>query len=150
MKTCTDCGELKEFSDFDKNHRYLDGYKNQCKKCMRVKALNRMRTKKGVCMGIYDNQKQTSKKRGHKPPEYTKNEFIAFMLDKKEFHRIYDIWVKNGYKREDIPSCDRLDDFKGYTFDNIRVVSWGENLQHQSDDMKNAKGKCGMICKPIS
>jgi hypothetical protein len=35
MKTCTKCGILKNFSEFHKYGKSLDGYKHHCKNCVR-------------------------------------------------------------------------------------------------------------------
>lgn len=38
MKKCKVCGESKLISDFSKDSRIKDGYKNQCKVCVHNKA----------------------------------------------------------------------------------------------------------------
>ena len=48
-----------------------------------------------------------------------------------------------------VPSIDRLDDFKGYSFSNIRLTTWKENREHQYKDIKNGVGTSGARCKTI-
>ncbi len=51
-----------------------------CKKCHNTRTLEFKRTKSGVVGDIYNTQKSSSKKRGHTPPEYTKQELKVFMF----------------------------------------------------------------------
>ena len=41
MKTCTKCGEAKEFSEFYKEERKKDGYLNCCKQCIKQQRQKR-------------------------------------------------------------------------------------------------------------
>lgn len=47
------------------------------------------------------------------------------------------------------PSVDRLDDFKGYSFNNMRLITWRENRQHQVNDIMNGTGTSGVRCCSI-
>ena len=40
MKTCTKCGETKEFSEFHKSIARKDGYVSQCKQCSKDRKKN--------------------------------------------------------------------------------------------------------------
>ena len=40
MKTCTKCGETKEFSEFSKNKSRNDGYNNHCKQCIKKHTID--------------------------------------------------------------------------------------------------------------
>jgi hypothetical protein len=43
-------------------------------------------------------------------------------------------WVESGYNTKFVPSIDRLDDYKPYTFDNIQLTTWVYNdNKHKSD-----------------
>ena len=44
-------------------------------------------------------------------------------------------WVNSGYKRDMKPSIDRLDNSRGYSFDNIRLVTFRENYMTYHDDV---------------
>lgn len=96
-----------------------------------------MRTPKGKAIQIYAAQKTISKKRKHQPPQYSRDEFVAWMLSNEDYLRLHKYWVESGYKKRLAPSCDRLDDYYGYSFSNIRVVTWRENNRKSHLDMKN-------------
>ena len=96
------------------------------------------RTKTGLINKIYCKQKESSKIRGHKPPEYDIKVFkIWFNANDLELG-IYDAWVESGYSKWLIPSVDRIDNKKGYTFDNIQLMTWGENFNKQSATSKKS------------
>jgi hypothetical protein len=46
---------------------------------------------------------------------------------KNNFYELYNNWIDSGYKKSDKPSVDRIDDYKGYSFDNIQLMTWKEN-----------------------
>jgi len=98
-----------------------------------------IRTEKGLLGSIYQNQKGKSKRRGHNPPEYSLEEFREWACNKEDFITIYDKWVESFYMKPLRPSADRIDDNKGYSLDNIKIVTWQEN-----DEKERAKKR-----KPI-
>jgi hypothetical protein len=57
-------------------------------------------------------------------------------MAQNRFHELYDIWASNGYDRTLAPSVDRVDDSKGYTYGNIRLVTWAENDAQAHKDCK--------------
>ena len=85
------------------------------------------RTKKGLITRILKNQKTLSKKRGLPPPLYTKDQLSVFLLNSKIFNELFYIWEINNYSKLLVPSLDRLDDYRGYSFDNIQILTWQEN-----------------------
>lgn len=89
------------------------------------------RSGKGLTSRIYNNQKLSCKKRNHEPPNYSLEEFREWFFDQENFNKIYDSWVISGFSKELVPSVDRLDDSKSYSFDNIRLVTWKENYNKQ-------------------
>lgn len=62
---------------------------------------------------------------------------------------LYTEWVASGNVTELKPSVDRLDDYRGYSFDNIRLVTWKDNRQHQAEDMLKGVGTSGKRCTGI-
>lgn len=50
--------------------------------------------------------------------------------------RLYNEWVKSGFIKEKIPTIDRIDARKGYTLDNIHVLTWAENRYKQRFELK--------------
>lgn len=35
-KKCKVCGEVKDLSEFNRNHKYLDGHLHMCKECRKI------------------------------------------------------------------------------------------------------------------
>lgn len=127
MKKCVKCEEVKPFKEFRKHKTTKDGRDSYCRVCGLENSKNHTRSLNGRIMQMYRTQKQSSKDRHHKKPSYSRDEFIDWMLNNKDYLRLHDEWVKSGYKKSLAPSVDRLDDYKGYGFDNIQVITWGEN-----------------------
>ena len=135
-KKCNRCKLKKAQSEFGKNKNHKDGLRYYCKSCDKIVFSNYRKTEKGVINKIFGHQKENSKKRGHKPPNYTKQE-LTIWLYKNRFKELFDNWVKSGYKKDLKPSCDRLNDTKGYGFDNIQLGVWSENnLKNYKDTIK--------------
>lgn len=97
------------------------------------------RSPKGHVSKIFNNQKTTSAKRGHPAPPYTRDELLDWVLNQPNFEKLYSDWVASGYDRNKAPSVDRLDDYKPYSFDNIRLVSWGENARKAFKDCREGR-----------
>ena len=133
-KNCTSCKELKPLFEFYDDSRTRDGKASHCKSCYCNAAKSYKRSKEGLITQIYSIQKVSSKRRGHIMPLYTKNEFRNWMLNQKNFNDLYSAWIKSGHESMLRPSCDRLDDYKPYSLDNIRLVTWGENKAKGSLD----------------
>ena len=104
---------------------------------MSKKDKERRRTKKGLISVIYSHQKSTSKRRGHQPPTYTKEELKSWLYSQKLFHKLYDNWKRLDYQKMYIPSIDRKDDYIGYTIDNIQLMDWDKNLSKYHKDVKS-------------
>ena len=139
MKKCNKCGEVKPLEDFykDKRYKYITKHYCKCKKCCVDYSENHRRSVKGKALEIFSGQGKSSKQRGYNPPTYSRDEFIDWMLNNQDYIRLHDEWVKSGYNKNLTPSVDRLDDYKRYSFDNIRVVTWEENLRKVSLDKLN-------------
>jgi len=137
MKKCKTCKEIKFLSEFHKNKYYKDGLNYFCKECSRERTKKYKKTKEGLVSSIYGSQRQKSKLRGHKPPNYTNLELRDWMFSQTNFKELYDNYINNDYDVSLKPSCDRIDDYKGYSFDNIRLVTWGENQKRYYNDVKN-------------
>ena len=99
----------------------------------------------GVITSIYHGQKLSSRKRGHPSPDYTKDELKDWLYRQKApgFRGLYNTWVSSGHLKEFKPSCDRLDESKGYDLNNIRLVTWAENAKAYKDSkVLSGKGDC--------
>lgn len=105
------------------------------------------RTIIGLCYRLFYHQVQNSKTRGHTPPPYTKEELYTWITTQPNFDTLYEAWVDSNYTSDFKPSCDRLDNSKGYTFDNIELVSWKINNARARADIIN--GTIGSCQKPV-
>ncbi len=120
LKSCNTCKDLKPLSEFYKSKANKYGIDNSCKSCKKSYALNYGRTEIGVIIGIYSRQKINSRKRNHPLPSYSKSELKEWMYN-EGFKLLYDNWLASDFSKWLKPSCDRLDDYKGYSFDNMRL-----------------------------
>lgn len=68
-----------------------------------------------------------SKKRGHKPPGFNEEEFREWITSQERWDCIVQNWMMSDFNTYLAPSVDRLDESRGYFFDNIRLVTWIEN-----------------------
>ena len=116
MKTCINCNETKSLSEFNQKQ-------GKCKECQKIYK----RSIPLLISNIYTHQKEASKKRCHNPPIYSKGQLMVWVLSQPNFLLLYSNWVKSDYKKHLIPSVDRLNDFKGYSFDNIQLITFREN-----------------------
>lgn len=133
-KICTKCGESKLESEFGVNSARINGLSNFCKKCTNTNRINYRRTKSGLIVKMYSAQLGSCRKRKHDPPSYSISEFKEWILGNKKFHKIYDEWVVSGYLKELIPSVDRSDNYLSYSFDNIKIGTWRQNIESAAVD----------------
>ena len=138
MKKCKRCLKTKPHNEFTKSPSNRDGYMSQCKPCK--VELNREygRTPKGRMSYSWSTQVNSSKARGHQPPAYTRRELYEWALGQGLLDLV-EMWKLSGYQKDLTPSVDRLDDSKGYTFDNIRLVTWRENNEKMYTTRKSGE-----------
>ena len=137
MKTCSICNNKKPLSEFHIRRRSHDGLTPHCKECHKIIGRKARRTKHGLIVKIYSHQSDKSKLREHPAPDYTRIELRGYLYSQPRFHMLFDLWKLSGYNRKLTPSLDRLDDYKPYTFSNIRLVTWDENNKKAYSDRKN-------------
>jgi len=124
FKYCPHCYSNFNISFFAKNITTPDGLQCWCKQCMTDDS----RTLSGVVRKIYSKQRESSRKRGHSMPSYSLNELRAWCLSKPDFIKLHSLWVESNFERELAPSVDRVNDDIGYSFYNIQVMSWRDNM----------------------
>ena len=127
IKECKKCLHFKSRDKFAKDKNRKDGLFCYCKKCSLVLAKSYSRTKDGVVTIIYASQKNSSKKRIHERPSYTKQELKNWLYSKELFHKLFNDWEDSDFKKNLKPSVDRIDDDIGYTMENIQLTTWEEN-----------------------
>ena len=156
MKACKKCGEDKVLSEFYAMKLNADGKSGKCKECTKKDVkMNSDKvgdkydsSEKGVIRVLYKTMKRNNKNRGFGEMVFTKQEFCSWLYN-NNFKDLYTDWVSTGKSSLNKPSVDRIDDFKGYSFDNINLVTWKENKDHQTRDMLEGVGTSGKRCTAI-
>ena len=148
---CTHCKkdlpeQMFSYNKTRKSRNYKD---DLCRECKKLKKEQYYHSKQGVIQTIYDSQKQASIRRKHSLPSYSKQELIEWLENNNSFNSLYTRWVESNYQKDLKPSIDRLDDFKPYTLDNIRIVTFHENLKKGHSDRVNGIGTQGKLCKRV-
>jgi hypothetical protein len=142
MKVCNKCNIEREVEEFRiRKLRGKDFRNGTCKKCeiayTREYYKKNKKTLKFVVSVMYQAQIANSIKRGHNPPEYTQDELYQWVKKQKNLEELMKNWKNSGYRKNFKPSCDRIDDYKGYSFDNIRLVTTEFNIKRGHIDRKN-------------
>jgi len=133
---CTKCETIKDISEFPKDKSNKRGYKSFCKECAYAMTYRWTKSESGVVTTAWHHQVKHSITRGHTPPQYTKEELADWMLNHPSWNRLYSDFVDSGYERDVRPSVDRLNNNYGYSFDNIRLVTFRENYMTYLSDKK--------------
>ncbi|RKZ96881.1 MAG: hypothetical protein DRQ46_06375 [Gammaproteobacteria bacterium] len=139
-KKCIDCKKSKKVKKFYENSGMSDGFLSTCIKCTRL----RRRGAQEKIKGVYNSQVAHSKHRGHPAPDYTQQQLIDWCLAQPLYHRLHKAWKQSGYVKKLAPSCDRVDDYKPYTLDNIQLMTWEENYS------KHFKGRIEGVANQLS
>lgn len=129
MKVCSKCHTPKQKEEFYKDKRDKSGLTCACKKCTDERKKKYNHTINGLITSIYSRQKAHSKRRGHLPPQYTKQELKVWILNNNKFETLFNNWKSSGFNKNLRPSIDRLEDEIGYNLDNIQLVKWEENYK---------------------
>lgn len=120
---------MKEPSEFPSHSR-------QCNQCLREKDLIFRKSKDGWAHHVYKRQRRSSRERNHLFNAYTLVELKKWVFSQEIFHALHKEWTESGYDIKKTPSLDRLDDYKPYTLDNLRVVTWEVNDKRYHEDRK--------------
>jgi hypothetical protein len=137
MKKCTKCDIEKPLNEFSKDTYKKTGLKSWCKICANTHNINRRRTIKGKLIEMYKDQVTRSKNNDYGLPTYTKDDFIDYWIDNPLYIELYTNWVNSGYKKDLAPSIDRIDNYKGYSFENTQLMTSIENILKGTSDMKS-------------
>ncbi|RKZ95598.1 MAG: hypothetical protein DRQ46_08240 [Gammaproteobacteria bacterium] len=139
MKICTCCNSPKEVTSFSLNKRMADGRLNQCKECCSTLQREKSKGVMGQIQGMFGTQVRRSIKKQYPLPAYTEQELIDWCMGQSLYFKLHKGWEQSGYDRWLAPSCDRIDDYKPYTLDNIQLMTWKENFDNGNRNRKNGK-----------
>jgi hypothetical protein len=117
---CRICNQDKDVSLFTKKLSY-------CRSCDNERAKEYRRSAKGHAVQLFNDQKKNCRARGHNAPSYTKDEFVSYLLQSDNYCKLHTEWILSDYEKDLSPSCDRIDENKTYSFDNIQLCTWKEN-----------------------
>ena len=138
-KTCTSCNMTLDKQFFYKRSARKKAISSECKQCLQQRALDFKRTKKGWMARAFQAMKQRERKRGHCSIDYNLGDFERYISLNKDFDKLYNKWVKSGYKKSLAPSVDRLEDTLGYSIGNIQITSWKDNNKKSHEYNSNGK-----------
>ncbi len=134
---CRECNENKEQNMFYKNKSLTRGFSYSCKKCDNKRRNFFRKTFDGLISDIYYQQKRNSEKRNHIEPTYTKEELYEFLAGNETFNKMFQDWEKSNYNLMLRPTCDRFNDYAGYSFENIEPKTYRDNIEKASRDRRN-------------
>lgn len=146
-KKCKKCNTYKPFTEYSKSPSNKDNRSHECKECKAEHSRNYYKTLPGLIARIYNGEIQASKQRGHHLPAYSKQE-LANWLYLQGLNNLFTIWVKSNYDKNLSPSVDRINSTEGYTFNNIRLVTWKENNDAAYEERKTCK-RVTRQCKKV-
>ena len=132
MKMCTKCGFAKPPSQFSKQATGLNGLRADCKECHK----HYTHSVEAVASAMLANQRKKSVQRGHPPPAYTKADLLSWLRAQPNFQMLFLVWAAKGFPTNLKPSCDRLDDYKPYTLDNLQLTTVEKNVDRYYQDAK--------------
>jgi hypothetical protein len=139
-KECTMCHEIKDAEHFYSHKNNSDGLCSHCKACdsIRTKALKDNRTIEQFLRYRHPNTRNNAKNRG-----------IPFDIDVNDLMNLWDeqrglcalTGVQMTHKSAGIYNCsiDRIDSSKGYTIDNIQLVSVIAQILKWDNDVETLK-----------
>lgn len=93
----------------------------------------------------YSRIKRDSKNKFNEEPSFSKEQLKLWVLE-RNIMNLLDTYSSSNFDKNKNPSIDRLDDYKGYSFDNIQLVTWEVNNQRGRLSEKNKK-QCSDMAK---
>lgn len=151
-RICKKCQKEKMIKDMHstKNRKGDRQYWFTCRNCYNEHCRAYQKTPAGLVSRIYAAQKKASKKRNMAAPFYSYQELLKWVQAQPNFKTLYDAWTRSDYKSRLRPSIDRLDDYMPYSFENIRLVTWDENMFKNHEVCRVGTNKMAdVMCKPV-
>ena len=137
LKQCFTCKIEKPTMEFHTNKNKKDGLNHECKNC----TIERQRSFKALPTRMYSNQLAHSKYRGHPRPRYTALQLKEWLLKQDKYKELYENYVNSNYDKNLVPSIDRINPALPYSFDNIELVTFLENMKRNGEVQININGE---------
>lgn len=93
----------------------------------------------------YGRMKRDNKLKFNSDLPFSKEEFLLW-VNKTDILEMLEKYKQSNFKKDLHPSIDRIDDYVGYNFDNIQLVTWKENNEKGRKCLKN-KLQCSEMAK---
>jgi len=110
----------------------------------KAKRLKRYHTYEGLIDRIYTDQQATSRRRNHSEPNYTQQGLHDKAIKQENFFKLFEDWENSNFRRDKVPTVDRLKDEIGSTFINIQLLSWEDNRNKSYAERKSKTHKTGI------
>lgn len=81
---------------------------------------------------LYVSMNKRNKKRGHGKILFKAKEFRAWLFNQSEYKGMFEAWDRGGRNIDNVPTVDRLNDSKGYVFDNMQLLTFRQNIMKPS------------------
>lgn len=137
-RACTKCHQVLPFSQFNKAKAMLFGISTQCKKCQRFRAIQQHQ-ETSVEYKLLCGARYRAKVKG-----------LECTITEDDI-KIPDTCPVFGYKMiynsATAPSLDRIDSSKGYTPDNIQVISKRANALKNDASLEEIKKLYEFMCE---
>lgn len=131
---CHKCHIDLTLKHFYKNPLTKSGLLNTCKFCLKEDYMTKGKLKKVIYNSIVYTSKKVKIDLG-----ITREEFMHWINNSKEFNDLYHTWSTTGYKRNLRPCVDRIDPYGTYNKYNIKVET-----REQQDSTKGVYRKNGI------
>lgn len=95
----------------------------------------------------YSRVKRDMKNKFGQELDFTKAE-LGIWAEQHGLEVLLAQYKASGFQKDFNPSVDRIDDYKGYTFDNIQLVTWKQNNARGRKSRKN-KEQCSKMAKAV-
>lgn len=119
LRQCTKCKVSKKPRLFPRNFKYAAGRETICRQCKR----DRRRSFYGLPKVMYLNQRSRANGLGFAKPDYSRNEFIQWLMSQSHYKSLYALWEASEYDSTLTPSVGRIDRLKGFTLSNLYLAS---------------------------
>ena len=135
-KECFICHQVKPLKDFYKHKGMFDGHLNKCKECCNKYSDDKRQNNPYYYMrGTYNGMSYRCRavKRYKNLKLLSKDEWVVWTShNMPKFLKLYKDWQRSGYKKAFAPSIDRINNSRGYEFDNMQWLTQSQNARKSS------------------